>query len=305
MVVVINEELTEEILDEKIRNNLDIKYGRIIDITTSAASLKEGEYPVTVLIVGDDYNRVEAQFSVLLTKDPTADYSNCDRIWVVDVEAHTTQKYIVDVPYQPAVTEQRYVVDKTAGEPQGHYEDVFVEEKGHWEETVITEAVEPQGHYETRTIEHPAVPAVTHQEQRSRYTFLYTYYDVDGNVIDKLTAEDVTDPDNPGFAYASYSVNYKYQIYYFETVIDEPAQEAYTEVIEEFVIDVPGEEAVIISNYVVDEPEHTEQQFIVDVPGEPEQGHYETVVVKAAVQEKGHYETVNVDEVGHWEYIGC
>ena len=305
VVVVIDEELTKEILDEKIRNNLDIRHGRIIDITTSAASLKEGEYPVTVLIVGDDYNRVEAQFSVLLTKDATADLSNCDRIWVVDVEAHTTQKYIVDVPYQPAVTEQRYVKDKDAVPPQGHYEDVMVEEKGHWEETVVKEAVEAQGHYETKVIEHPEVPPVTHEEQKVRYTTLYTYYDSEGHVINMITAEDLNNPDSPGFSYAYYSTENNYAIYYYETIVDEPGKAAYTEVVEEFIVDVPGEEAVVILTYVIDEPEHMERQFIVEVPGEEEQGHYETVVVKAAVAEQGHYETVQVDEVGHWEYIGC
>ncbi len=80
---------------------------------------------------------------------------------VVDQEAWDEQKWVVDVAGKPAVTEQKYVKDKDEVQEVSHYEDVWVEDKGHYEQKLVKEAIPEQGHYETVTH-----PEVGHYEER-------------------------------------------------------------------------------------------------------------------------------------------
>ena len=306
IVIVVDENTTDELLEERIISNLNIHHGRVIEVRTAANIEKAGEYPVKVVIVGDDYSQTSAEFSVIISTDGSVDPSTCGRVWIVDSPAHTEKRYVVDVAYQPAVTQQRYIKDADAIPEKGHYEEqwiIDVEAK----DAVYLWVVDEEAHYETVTIYHDAIPAVTHEEPVYQSTTLYTYYDAEGNIVRQLTAEDVGgNPADVIFEYDHYTADSNYQVQIgTQTVIDQPAVEAWTEEKQEWVEEKGHYDYSVVLEEAVEEQGHYGQVWVVDSPAIPEKGHWETITIKAAVEEQGHYEDVLIEEEGHYEFTEC
>lgn len=306
IVVVVDDKTTDELIEQRIRDNLSVHHGRIIEVRTSANIEKAGEYPVKVVIVGDDYSQTTAEFSVIISTDGSIDPSTCGRVWVIDSPAHTEQRYVVDVEYQPAVTQQYYVKDADAIPETGHYEEQWIiDVQG--KDPVYEWVVDQPAHFETQIIHHDAVPAVTHEEPVYKTTTLYTYYDAEGNVVRQRTAEDVgSDPTNVMFEYDHYTADSNYQVQTGTvTITDQPAVEAWDEEKQVFVAEQGHYNYSNIIEEGVEEQGHYGDVWVVDTPGVPEQGHWETTVIREAVEEQGHYEDVEVEEQGHYEFTEC
>jgi hypothetical protein len=81
---------------------------------------------------------------------------------IVDQPAYDEQVWIVDVPYQPALTERRWIVDQPAHTQKRWVVDVPARpERKQW---VVDQPAQPeQGHWEERLI--PEVPEVGHWEK--------------------------------------------------------------------------------------------------------------------------------------------
>ena len=309
LVIVVDENTTQETIDALIRENIRIENGTLVSIETFANCYQYGEYPVRVLVQGDG-EELEAEFTAIITNQYL---EGCQKQWVIDKPSTTQDVWIIDVPAQKekghwvttkekSHTERQWVVDTPAQPAQ--------REVGHWETHIISEEL---GHWERRIIHHPAV---THTEPIYK-----TYYGYEPRL--KPEKETIgretwgpeeffaneTDADDAftkkyadRYLYCRATGNQKQVEVGSRVVVDEPA---YDERVETWVVDVP---AVIENVWVVDIPATPEQ---------PEEGHWEYVKVidtpaskkwvvdTPAVAEQGHWESVTTDEIGHYEYIGC
>lgn len=202
-----------------------------------------GKYPISVY-VDDEYL---GKFTVEVKEFVEKTEDGC-RKWVIDVHESAEIK------------------------EEGHYEDVWVEEVGHWEERVITPGEPEEGHYEMAHFD-----AVTHQEDIYEDTTVYWFKYANGIVqtMDDITAEQAqaiaeVDPDIVEYGY-DVEHNYVETI----TVVDSEAYDG-----EIWVVDKEAVPAVTEQYWVVDAPGHYEQQWIIDVEPRPavkEQGHWEPV----------------------------
>ncbi|MBQ9037751.1 MAG: hypothetical protein IJ115_09900 [Erysipelotrichaceae bacterium] len=281
-------------------SNLTIGKEDTVFIDTDLNTTKAGEYKVKAEVTSKSGEKEEVTYTVIV-KMPESE-KGCSLVYVVDKEAWSEEVWKVDKPAVEAVTEQRYVKDKDAVKEQSHYEDVWVDETGHYEQVLIKEAVAEQGHYET--VHHDAV---THEEPIYETVTVYWFEFDDGTYFERtgITGSEAND------VFGNYCDEYGTTGHYGNrydniqtgstTVV---GSEAYDEQV--YVVDVPGQEAIYEQKWVVDAEGHYEKQKVIDVEAQQEQGHYETVIIKDAEPEQGHYETVIHPEEGHYEEAqGC
>ena len=145
----------------KPEDNLVVGEGDTYQITTDLNTTKEGTYTVNVKIFSSSGIEDNKSFTVKVNAPKSE--KGCELVYVVDTPETTEKKWIIDKPGKPAVTKQKYVKDKDEVKEVSHYEDVWVDDKGHYEKVLIKEAVPEQGHYETIVIT-PAVEEVGHWE---------------------------------------------------------------------------------------------------------------------------------------------
>lgn len=203
---------------------------------------KLGNYPIIVYVDGKNIGsfNVEVREYIEKTED------GC-------------RKWVIDVHEAPEVREE------------GHYENVWVEEVGHWEETVISPAEPEEGHYETVHIEYSA-----HEEDiyETVVSYWFEYSDGSTSIMEGISAEEAANiaRDDSVINYGSTE-----EQKYIETITVVDSEEHDEDV---WVVDKEYVPAVTEDHWVVDTAAHYEQRWIIDVPGHPaieEQGHWEPV----------------------------
>lgn len=170
------------------------------------------------------------------------------------------RKWVIDVHESPEVKEE------------GHYEDVWVEEVGHWEERVITPGEPEEGHYEMAHFD-----AVTHEENIYEDVTVYWFRYADGSTqnMEGITAEEAQAIADADSEIVEYGYDVEHRFVESITVVDSEAYDG-----EIWVVDKEAVPAVTEEYWVVDVPAHSEQQWIIDVQAKPavkEQGHWEPV----------------------------
>lgn len=170
------------------------------------------------------------------------------------------RKWVIDVHESAEVKEE------------GHYEDVWVEEVGHWEERVITPGEPEEGHYEMAHFD-----AVTHEESIYEDVTVYWFRYADGSTqnMEGITAEQAQAIADADSEVVEYGYNVEHRFVETITVVDSEAYDG-----EIWVVDKEAVPAVTEEYWVVDVPAHSEQQWIIDVQAKPavkEQGHWEPV----------------------------
>ena len=314
--------LVYEINGEQIKNLNETK------------SYDVGEYDVVL-----SYDEKEVSYKVKVVG------AECELVWVVDKEAWTEEKYVVDVPYQAEKGHYETVVVKEAVPEKGHYEDVYivdvpyqpaVEEKGHYEQKWVVDspAVGEKGHYETKIVHHDGVhhPAETHEETIYETWKGRQAYDIgdDGKQIFFEVEYFSPAQCNSDYLYSYFTNKYgdhfagyrqtgdtKEVAIGTKTVVDKEAwdEPAWDEETQVWVVDTPAQEEKghFEEEYVIDQPAkpevkeqgHQEKKWIVDSPAIPAVTEQKYVKDTDEIAEQGHYEKIEHEEVGHYEFIEC
>lgn len=224
-----------------------------------------------------DTTKMGRYYLTISVKDPLTDETISDQM-LIDV----IDKSILEEGCQLI-----WIIDKPAVEQQGHYSTIYVDEKGHYENVLVSEE---EGHYET--IHHPAI---THQEdiweefQWYRFYKREYYSDDDGNLtsrqVDIITKSSYEIQEMyPDSTFSQALNNYfqylikDYDCFGYIISNDRKKVGSYTVTDEEawdeqvWIIDKP---AVYDSIWVIDQKAYSYQIWVIDVEKQNEIGHWE------------------------------